>query len=277
MNYNDLIAQADLQNCDSRDSACVANNVAKQAAVEDYWVQHMATGVPAGTVLSFADLTPAQVTDFYNPSNIANGGNVVDSQHILTVTNNPSATVPPVQPSGSWQPMVKFIASRNGVYVPSNGVLIPGDDWTVQISGAKPNSSVVVMGGKGGGSATANMGNTTGDGVFGVSGKITADQVGPWSEAWSAGGMNAGAFSFTVGVPSSSTAANTNNANSTTNTTNSTSTDLNIPGTAVANIFGLFGDSSPTLIDAIPVHEYTLMGLVGGAIVLMLMLGGRRR
>lgn len=77
MNYYDLLAQAGLQSCDPLDSACVANDAAKQAAVETYWAAHEATGVPEGTTITVSPLTAGQVTQFYDPSNPYSGGNVV--------------------------------------------------------------------------------------------------------------------------------------------------------------------------------------------------------
>lgn len=93
MDYNQLLAQAGLQDCDPRDSACVSNNVAKQAAVEDLWVNKYMTqpgGAPDGTVLNFTPQTQAQVTEFYDPTHLA--GNVVDTRGILSV----QSPAPPV-------------------------------------------------------------------------------------------------------------------------------------------------------------------------------------
>jgi hypothetical protein len=85
LNYYDLLAQADLQKCDPMDSACVSNNVAKQAAVEDLWVnRYMVSGAPADTQLSFTPQTPQQVTEFHDPLFIQ--GNVVDTRGIMSVS-----------------------------------------------------------------------------------------------------------------------------------------------------------------------------------------------
>ena len=94
LNYYDLLAQAHLQDCDPTDSACVSNNVAKQAAVEDFWASHQTTGVPDDTQLSFVPQTAAQVTEFYNPKPSATS-NIVDTRGIMYV-NSPDLT-PPVQ------------------------------------------------------------------------------------------------------------------------------------------------------------------------------------
>jgi len=85
LNYYDLLAQAGLENCSPMDSACVSNNVAKQAAVEDFWAAHQGAGVPDDTRLTFTPQTAAQVAEFYNPKDIFNSGNVVDTRGIMQV------------------------------------------------------------------------------------------------------------------------------------------------------------------------------------------------
>jgi hypothetical protein len=194
MNYYDLLAQANLQDCDPKDVTCVASNVAKQAAVEDYWVQHMSTGVPEGTQLSFAPLSQSQVEGFTSPNPIY-GGNIVPTG-ILSV-GGVRQTLPPI--SGqlspgqqSYSPRVAFSTSRGGTS------LVPGDTWQVSISGGAPNTQVTVTGGKAGQNATSAMGTTDASGNFSLSGSITPDQIGSWNEQWAVGGVNAGSFSFTV-------------------------------------------------------------------------------
>lgn len=98
LDYNDLLAQANLQNCDPMDSSCVSNNVAKQAAVEDFWAAHQSTGVPDNTVLTFHPQTPAEVQEFYNPTNLVTGGNVVDTRGVMQVAGTPPATAPSYTP-----------------------------------------------------------------------------------------------------------------------------------------------------------------------------------
>lgn len=101
LGYYDLLAQANLQTCNNGDSTCVANNVAKQAAVEDYWINNgmkSSDGVPDGTVLRFTPLTTNEITDFYNPANLFNGGNKVDDRNVLSVNNTPYLPSEYVQP-----------------------------------------------------------------------------------------------------------------------------------------------------------------------------------
>jgi hypothetical protein len=108
MNYYDLLAEANLRNCDPMDSACVSNNVAKQAAVEDLWVQYQSTGVPDGTKLTFTPQTAQEVQEFYNPQNLAYGGNVVDTRGVMQISSPlpppPSYTAPSVIQSNPAQP-----------------------------------------------------------------------------------------------------------------------------------------------------------------------------
>lgn len=97
LDYYDLMAQAHLENCSPMDSTCVSNNVAKQAAVEDYWAAHQSTGVPDSTVLTFTPQTEAQVRENYNPANIFSGGNVIDTRGIMQVSGDMG-----VAPGGSY-------------------------------------------------------------------------------------------------------------------------------------------------------------------------------
>lgn len=144
LSYYDLLAQADLQNCDPRDSACVSNNVAKQAAVEDLWVNRfITTGAPAGTVLTFNPQTQAQVNEFYNPTNVS-GGNVVDTRGIMQVSVPapipPAVVIPPAPvPVAAKVPTVVTTptTSTSGVQMP------PG---TSSAAGAAASSSLVIAG-----------------------------------------------------------------------------------------------------------------------------------
>jgi hypothetical protein len=70
----------------------VANNVARQAAVEDFWAAHQG-GVPDGTRLDFKPLSPAQVREFYNPVDLFNSGNVVDTRGVMQVSGVPASWV----------------------------------------------------------------------------------------------------------------------------------------------------------------------------------------
>lgn len=103
----------------------------------------------------------------------------------------------------SYSPRLSFANSRGG------NILYPGDTWTVSIAGGAPNSQVVVQGGKNGATGSNVMGNTDGGGNFSLSGTLTPDTVGSWSETWSVGGTVAGSFSFVVQPVASSTTQST--------------------------------------------------------------------
>ncbi len=130
LDYYGLLAQANLENCDPRDSACVSNNVAKQAAVEDLWVsKYMVTGAPDDLKLNFTDQTAGQVAEFYNPSNPFSGGNVVDTRNILAVGRGDSTPV-------VYNPMPNVPPPQSG-----NHTTAPVQGKTV-ISSSGPDSSV---------------------------------------------------------------------------------------------------------------------------------------
>jgi hypothetical protein len=84
----------------------------------------------------------------------------------------------------------------------SNGVLYPGDPWTIKIQGAAPNSPVAVTGNSSpatfGTNITTPMGTTDSAGNWSISGAIDSSQIGKWFENWSVGGHSVGSFSFTV-------------------------------------------------------------------------------
>lgn len=102
--------------------------------------------------------------------------------------------------------------------------LVPGDTWTIQITGAAANSPVTVFGGKDGSYMTNSMGTTDGAGNWSKSGTAQTGDVGSWQEQWSVGGQLVGSFVFTVAtsaltVPSGSTTQNPANTTGPTITT----------------------------------------------------------
>ena len=171
LDYYDLMAQANLQNCAPTDSACVADNVAKQAAVEDFWAANQATGVPEGTKLTFSPLTPAQVIGFAPPDARTSPGNIVPTG-IMQVSvpagaPTPKSPAPPpqqvVNPSPSTQStttgssatstgsavsqanggtFLTDLASTVGGFISGTNQTTTGTDW---ISGI-PNPVVVIAG-----------------------------------------------------------------------------------------------------------------------------------
>ncbi len=201
MDYYGLLAQANLQDCSPMDSACVSNNVAKQAAVETLWIENYMTkpgGAPDDLVLEFTPQTAAQVREFYNPQDLFNSGNVVDTSGILHMVSGGGTTAVRTNTGNG----ATAVAARGGSlsFSTSRGsaALRPGDTWRVSITGASPNTQVSVQGGKNGARDIAAMGVTDSSGNFSVSGTITADQLGAWSETWSVGSAVSGSFAFTV-------------------------------------------------------------------------------
>lgn len=108
----------------------------------------------------------------------------------LTASPPPAASASPAPAAGGGT--LSFVPSRSG------GVLQPGDTWTISISGASPNTQVIVQGGKNGTQDRTPMGTTNGSGNFSLSGTITADSIGSWSETWYVGSAVSGAFNFQV-------------------------------------------------------------------------------
>ena len=98
MTYDALLAQAKLQNCDPRDSACVAGNAARGSAAQQYWVNHNGL-VPAGTVLTFPALTAAQITAYGGgEGGAASGANTIPVL-IPTIKTAPVSKLVPTSPS----------------------------------------------------------------------------------------------------------------------------------------------------------------------------------
>jgi hypothetical protein len=155
LNYYDLLAQANLQNCDPRDSACVADNVAKEAAVEDLWVsRYMVTGAPDDTQLSFAPLTTQQVTAFASPGS-ANVGNVVPTG--IMQVNQPATYVssdpvpqPPVTPPKTPAPGTPGgakVINSSGVSQPASEAIASAQSFLVSTVGGFPAWAWLLGGG----------------------------------------------------------------------------------------------------------------------------------
>lgn len=106
----------------------------------------------------------------------------------------PISSGPALMPAAQrvYSPSVSFVNSRGG------STLYPGDTWIVSISGGKPNADVVVTGGKNGATPSVKRGTTDSSGRFTLSGKISSDELGVWTESWTVDGQPAGSFSFSV-------------------------------------------------------------------------------
>ena len=143
--YYDLLAQANLQDCDPMDSACVSNNVAKQAAVETTWVQYMSNpnGAPDNLKLTFTPQTQAQVAEFYNPQDMAYGGNVVDTRGIETSNLAPPPPAP-VYSSTSTPP--KAAALQSAAPVAGSGSPSAASSWNAPAVSAPGSCGVRASG-----------------------------------------------------------------------------------------------------------------------------------
>ena len=158
MSYYDLLAQANLQNCDPRDSACVANNVSRQAAVEQFWVSHNEK-VPVGTQLSFAPLSTAQVNDFYSATNPYSGGNVVDTSGVITsVSSSGASAAPPPKPNQTVPPTTPLTPMNTGIQRTGQVLQTQAQAGAQQSAGAGAGADS--GGGVSGGSASGSGSNT---------------------------------------------------------------------------------------------------------------------
>jgi hypothetical protein len=196
--YYDVLAEAGgLRSCDPHDSACVARNTQVQAAAEDIWVANMnnATAgqrMPSFTVTPDLSVVGSPTSPFFmnappNPTVTFSGQAPTTLAHL---EGSRASATPAAQGARGGQ--LSFSTSRGGTS------LQVGDTWTIRITGATPGSPVTVVGGKNGARDSNVMGSTDGSGNFSLSGTLTADQVGTWSESWSVGGASSGSFSFTV-------------------------------------------------------------------------------
>ena len=168
------------ETCNPTDSACVARNQVLNAAyneavVEDLWKTYNSGPMPVGWMTAGDDPTrQQQVAANYN-------------------TANPVVPAAPAASGGH----VTFTSSRG-----SNALQV-GDTWLVSITGATPNSPVSVNAG----GSTTQMGTTDANGNFSLSGTARTQDIGPWNELWSVGGLDSGAFQFTISAPASGSAA----------------------------------------------------------------------
>jgi hypothetical protein len=153
----------------------VLNAAYNEAVVEDLWKTYNSGPMPVGWMTAGDDPTrQQQVAANYN-------------------TANPVVPAAPAASGGH----VTFTSSRG-----SNALQV-GDTWLVSITGATPNSPVSVNAG----GSTTQMGTTDANGNFSLSGTARTQDIGPWNELWSVGGLNSGAFQFTISAPASGSTA----------------------------------------------------------------------
>ena len=136
-----------------------------------------------------------------------------------------------------------------------------GQQWVIKITGALPNTAVMVTGAQNGVANTNSMGTTDGSGNWQATGSTDSSTVGNWTESWSVGNQNVGSFMFSVNQGSAPIGG-------------SQGTGSALPGSASSGSSSSSGSStSATWISGIP-NEYVMIG--GGALALLLLMGGRR-
>jgi hypothetical protein len=153
--------------------ACSQQNAAIDGQIVALTQATFGTGteiLPAG----FVTIPPPPLPQTYE-SFLASGGGGNTSQ----INSTPIGTL-------------TFSPSRSG------GILYPGDTWTITISGAQPNQSILVTGGVGGAQNKTPTGTTDGSGNFSLSGTIDSTEIGIWNEVWSVNGVTVGSIAFTV-------------------------------------------------------------------------------
>jgi len=159
------------ENCALTDSACVQRNVDRMMAAN----------------IQYTVKRDAWLRQY------ANDPRAWDSPAISPAISPPAA--PPTATAVAFRSgTLQFVNLTTG----DAALLHVGDRWRVTITGASPNVQVSVRGGKDGANIAAAMGATDSAGNFSLSGQITADQVGAWSEEWFVSSAKSGAFSFRV-------------------------------------------------------------------------------
>lgn len=176
-------------------TACAARNLQRQRAWEQQVGQSQSDFNRAeciwNGVQNGQDLTSYCSTIY--PVGYAGSGSPV-TVPIPMIPNSPAAPGPGAPAASSYSPSIRF----------SGGSAIKvGDSWTIAITGAQPNAPVlaVVSGPK---NFPYQAGVTDQSGNFTLTGTATPDQVGDWSEVWSAGGQTVGTVRFTVLAPAGS-------------------------------------------------------------------------
>jgi len=136
-----------------------------------------------------------------------------------------------------------------------------GDTWTMQISGATPNSPVSISASQNGTAlGTTPFGNTDANGNWSLSGTFDSTTIGSWVETVMIGGASVGTVSFTISQAVATSSTNTQNpTQSSTNTTNSSTSTPTLPFYEDWGGISIMGFNVPIML------------LVGGAAVLLFM------
>ncbi len=119
-----------------------------------------------------------------------------------------------------------------------------GDGFTLSVVGAA-NSPVTGSGTQNGVSkGTTPYGNTDGSGRFSISGTMTADTIGSWTEVWTVGGVPAQQLSFSVSAKPSATPAPTGGGSTQTSSTPPASTSTSSSTSSMSTNSTATGGSS---------------------------------
>jgi len=174
-----LPAQPNYEQCQPLDSACAARNGASQVAWQNAYFVAQADYQRALCLWNGVD--PATCNQRYPPG--AMGSMAVQ------------AAAPPV----TAQPAAPVVYNPRLAFGPSTSLKV-GDTWTLSISGAAPNAPVTVS--MTGPKTTAGgVGSTDATGAFSMSGPVTTDMIGSWSEVWSVAAQPVGTITFSVAAP----------------------------------------------------------------------------
>ncbi len=270
-----IVPLPDYENCEPRDSACVARNAVKNTNYNLAVERAQADNNYSQCLANAANATsPQQYKDTLDRC---------DGQFIIQTPDLPNTAPTNQSVAGTFQ----FQVSRPG------NVFYPGDTWSINIT--SPNAwKVVSTSGSGPGGMTFNdsyQGTIDGAGRFSTRGTFGASDGGNWLENWKVDGKVIGVANFSVVVPSSN---NTTPANTNTGTQNTTPAKIVNPppppsqtsgtgsgttnttnGGAVVTTDVTPEDSGVSLLDSLSQTE--MIGLAAGALVVgyFIFKGGR--
>lgn len=101
-----------------------------------------------------------------------------------------TSDLPDLNAPGTYSPVLQM--------TPAVGKVVSGAQWTVQLTGAPPNSPVTIDGGPNGNLVSQIAGNTDLLGRKALSGKFIDSQIGEWEQIWYVSGQEVGRVAFTV-------------------------------------------------------------------------------
>ncbi len=111
----------------------------------------------------------------------------------------------PVGYSNVFNPMVSWVAMSGPTgtlrfgFSKGGNLIVPGDTWAAQITGAQPNAPVTVVSKLNGTtSAAVPVGTTDSNGTFQITGLADSSSVGQWSRTFFVGDGILGTFNYMV-------------------------------------------------------------------------------